>query len=181
MLTPYRRGLLLVYGCTVFGDTKESVDEVNSPRFFYCLNSKLWTNTNSIIYNKKTITMKKFIMILCIAMISIVASAQTPIASYQFTDKDNKTWVLTINREESANLKCVKSNEVYYGSWWDASNINIGIDINFEYDDCPEMRFSSTELRKQTTLNIKDGYVYETSDAAKANNPRKRLPIKSSK
>ena len=53
MLTPYRRGLLLVYGCTVFGDTKESVDEVNSPRFFYCLNSKLWTNTNSIIYNKK--------------------------------------------------------------------------------------------------------------------------------
>ena len=125
--------------------------------------------------------MKKFIMILCIAMISIVASAQTPIASYQFTDKDNKTWVLTTNRDESATLKCVKSDEVYYGSWKDYSDINIGIYISFEYDDCPEMRFSSTELKKQATLNIKDGYVYETSDAAKANNPRKRLPIKSSK
>ena len=34
MLTPLRRGLLLVYGATVFGDTLESVDEVISPRFF---------------------------------------------------------------------------------------------------------------------------------------------------
>ena len=32
------RGLLLVYDCMVFGDTSESVDEVISPRFFYCLN-----------------------------------------------------------------------------------------------------------------------------------------------
>ncbi|WP_191763060.1 hypothetical protein [Phocaeicola intestinalis] len=29
-----RRGLLLVYVATVFGDTSESVDEVISPRFF---------------------------------------------------------------------------------------------------------------------------------------------------
>ena len=34
MLTPLRRGLLLVYVAMVFGDTSISVDEVISPRFF---------------------------------------------------------------------------------------------------------------------------------------------------
>ena len=35
MLTSvYRRGLLLVYSCMVFGDTSESIDVVISPRFF---------------------------------------------------------------------------------------------------------------------------------------------------
>ena len=31
------RGLLLGYGCMVFGDTSESVDEVNCPRFSFCM------------------------------------------------------------------------------------------------------------------------------------------------
>ena len=31
------RGLLLIYGCMVFGDTSESVDEVLVRAFFFCL------------------------------------------------------------------------------------------------------------------------------------------------
>ena len=49
MLTSvYRRGLLLVYSCMVFGDTSESIDEVMSPRFFivYTELSDLLTKTN---------------------------------------------------------------------------------------------------------------------------------------
>ena len=39
----YRRGLLLEYGAKVFGDTSDDVDEVMSPRFLFCLLSKIWT------------------------------------------------------------------------------------------------------------------------------------------
>lgn len=34
-----RRGLLLVYGAMVFGDTSNNVDEVNSPRFLFLSNN----------------------------------------------------------------------------------------------------------------------------------------------
>lgn len=44
MLTSvYRRGLLLVYSCMVFGDTSESIDEVMSPRFFIVYTPSLRT------------------------------------------------------------------------------------------------------------------------------------------
>jgi hypothetical protein len=37
-----RRGLLLVNGRKVFGDTAGDVDEVISPRFFFCLLASIW-------------------------------------------------------------------------------------------------------------------------------------------
>jgi hypothetical protein len=41
MLTSVRRGLLLLYGARVFGDTWRSVDEVSSPRFFVSITDSI--------------------------------------------------------------------------------------------------------------------------------------------
>lgn len=51
MLTPLRRGLLLVYGVMVFGDTFRSVDEVISPRFFIVPIPDYWTFANKTSIN----------------------------------------------------------------------------------------------------------------------------------
>ena len=55
MLTSVRRGLLLVYGAMVFGDTSVNVDEVTSPRFFYVLIKRITINLKHINHEKITI------------------------------------------------------------------------------------------------------------------------------
>lgn len=42
MLTPYSVGFYSYMCAMVFGDTSISVDEVISPRSFYCLNLNFW-------------------------------------------------------------------------------------------------------------------------------------------
>ena len=63
-----RRGLLLVEVCKVFGDTWESVDEVNCPRF-------LFVYIQTICITKTIMIMKKQLLLLVMMALPMVAMA----------------------------------------------------------------------------------------------------------
>ena len=95
--------------------------------------------------------------------------------TYKFTDNAGNTWVLTLNDDETAQIK--RGNELHYGSWYDYENIN-RMYIDFAYDDAPVISFPFGQQRGILMAISKDGYIYADMDARNAKNPRKRLPIK---
>lgn len=97
------------------------------------------------------------------------------VGTYKFTDESNKTWVLSLNSDKTAQIK--SGDELHYGSWEDHEMINT-MYIKFDYDDAPIVYFPLGGERGTMMAISKDGFIYKDMDAKDAKNPRKRLPIK---
>lgn len=97
------------------------------------------------------------------------------VGTYKFTDKTNKTWVLSLNSDKTAQIK--SGDELHYGSWEEYESLNT-MYISFDYDDAPMIYFPFGSERGMMISMSDDGYIYASVDAKDAKNPRKRLPIK---
>lgn len=95
--------------------------------------------------------------------------------TYKFTDKANQTWTLTLNKDKTAQIK--SGDVLHYGSWTEYTSTNV-MYISFDYEDAPMIYFPFGPDRGTMIAISKDGYIYESIDAKKAKNPRKRLPIR---
>lgn len=92
---------------------------------------------------------------------------------YEFTDANKKTWILTINPDNTATIR---TKEMAYGSWRCLKDVDYSPWIIFS-EDAPTICFEGGE-QKGYSLQIFDGYIYHTPEAAQAKNPNKRLKIK---
>ena len=97
------------------------------------------------------------------------------VGTYKFTDESNKTWVLSLNSDKTAQIK--SGDELHYGAWDEYESLNT-MYIRFDYDDASMIYFPFGENRGTLMAISKDGYIYASVDAKDAKNPRKRLPIK---
>ena len=109
------RGLLLVYGCTVFGDTSESMDEVLVHAFFFCLCSRIFrtikTNNLYLNFNSKNMkTISKFL-----AMLLFVVSSFGFASCSEDDDNGGNGGGITINGESYELGACHASYDKNYG------------------------------------------------------------------
>ena len=94
---------------------------------------------------------------------------------YKFKDEANKTWILSLNSDGTAQIK--SGDELHYGSWKDYAVIN-SMHIKFDLEDVPLIHFPYGQHRGTLMELSKNGYLYAHPDAKEAKNPRKRLPVK---
>ena len=94
--------------------------------------------------------------------------------TYEFTDKINNTWVLTLNTDGTATIRQKSGSKEAYGSW-EYTSYN-GQTIYRFYDEAPIIYFESGEERGSRMVSI-EGYIYLSTSDADAKNPRKRLNI----
>lgn len=94
--------------------------------------------------------------------------------TYEFTDKINNTWVLTLNTDGTATIRQKSGSKEAYGSW-EYTSFDGETVFRF-YDEAPIIYFESGEEKGSRMVSI-DGYIYLRTSDADAKNPRKRLKI----
>lgn len=99
------------------------------------------------------------------------------VGTWEFTDNADNVWEVILNSDETCTMG-IKGNEgVAYGSWEKLNFMNYTPDLTFP-DEKPVVCFPDYEMKGIYSPHIIDGYIYKDWQAAKAKNPKKRLPIK---
>ena len=96
--------------------------------------------------------------------------------TYEVTDKEGTTLLITLNEDESATVKIKGSGKTYYCYWRDYRSIKDGISVSFEGGkERPIPVFEGGIDEHSLNWIIKDGWLYSYYDTARANNPEWRL------
>lgn len=98
-------------------------------------------------------------------------------ALYEFTDKNNTAWILTLNTDKTARLEKKGDENVYYGSWTKNlyQNSNSRGNVLVSFTSTPPIYFENEECF--LSLVILGEYVYHGADACIARDPTQRLQI----
>lgn len=95
--------------------------------------------------------------------------------TYEFEDQYGTTWVLELTSGRRATIRGKNSSRKAYGTFRFFSG---GPTIYFE-DEVPRVLFPNyNEGGSIMTISSDGQYIYETRDAARAQNPRQRLKIR---
>lgn len=97
------------------------------------------------------------------------------IGTYKFTDEYNTTWTININRDETVTIKAEGQDGEYYGSWSDFPFDAPSLDFGFK--ESPIVAFPSGDENIYYGI-VTNEYIYASTTAYKAKNPKLRLPIK---
>lgn len=98
------------------------------------------------------------------------------VGTYEFTDIEGHKFLLTLNDDETAQIKI--NDLVRYGSWEKYSPIDYNPLVSFVGDEKPFITFPNHESKKCQFLSIVDDHIYYEYQSVKAKNPNLRLPIK---
>ena len=139
----------------VFGDTRENVDEVNSPRFSFSVYLPLDFRTekhkakNIFINSKQFIIMNKTLRIFLLTLL-LCGFMQT--MADRWTDSNGLTWSFTVNGTEATDLRFYSgpdSKKIYIYGDPNRSEEEIAADPQLPFVpgawDAAAMRFSDTE------------------------------------
>ena len=97
--------------------------------------------------------------------------------TYEFTDTNQTTWVLTLKEDETVTLIRKGKERIYYGSWRVFPYDEAWLDFGWCEGENATISFPS----KKTDINfgiLTKEYIYASNTAYKAKNPHLRLPIK---
>lgn len=104
------------------------------------------------------------------------ASENDVVGTYEFTDSENHKFILTLNDDETAQIKI--NDLVRYGSWEKYGPIEDNPLVQFEGDEKPVITFPDQEAKDCHFLSIFGNYIYYGYESVKAKNPKLRLQIK---
>ena len=96
--------------------------------------------------------------------------------NYQFTDESGRTFLITLNSDESFVITNTKTDEKWYGTWTAPSEKYDFIALGCRLSDSPYITYpkGSREFYMQA---IKDDYLYDSAKDLKSHNPKARLHI----
>lgn len=107
---------------------------------------------------------------------SVNMSENDVVGTYEFTDSEGHKFILTLNDDETAQIKV--NDLVRYGSWEKYSPIEYNPLVHFEGDEKPVITFPDHGTRDCQYLSIVGNYIYYKWESVKAKNPKLRLSIK---
>ena len=112
------------------------------------------------------------------------AEQQSLVGTFEIDDGHLGPIVLTVNDDGTATIKYKDSETIYYGSWYKYDNMEYA---QFHFDGeqiyinrpkaVPQLYIGGTSVFLRDFVLL-DGYLYASSNAAKAKNPNGRLKFK---
>lgn len=107
---------------------------------------------------------------------SVNTSENDAVGTYEFTDSEGHKFILTLNDDETAQIKI--NDLVRYGSWEKYSPIEDNPLVHFDGDEEPVITFPDHGARDCRYMSIVGNYIYYEWESVKAKNPKLRLSIK---
>lgn len=101
------------------------------------------------------------------------------VGQYEFTDIADQTFVLTLNEDETCQLRQKGADYVYYGSYHDYLSSSKYIELHFS--ETPRIIFPSFDETggwKIMGILFSADFIYYSNTACAAKDPKKRLELK---
>ncbi len=116
------------------------------------------------------------------------AKQQSLVGTFEITEEGRgnvRTIVLTVNDDETATMRYKDSEFIHYGSWYKYNHMKYAKfhfveEDNFatSHSTIPHLCFDVVNNRELSNFVLMDGYLYSSSSAAEAKNPKERLKLK---
>lgn len=116
------------------------------------------------------------------------AEQESYVGTFEITEEGKgnvRTIVLTVNDDETATMKYKDSEFIHYGSWYKYNHMKYAKfhfveedNIATSHSTIPHLRFDVIYNRELSNFVLMDGYLYSSSSAAEAKNPKERLKYK---
>ena len=110
------------------------------------------------------------------------------VGTFEITEEGRgnvRTIVLTVNDDETATMRYKDSEFIHYGSWYKYNHMKYAKfhfveEDNFatSHSTIPHLCFDVVNNRELSNFVLMDGYLYSSSSAADAKNPKERLKLK---